>query len=83
MNLQGLSSSRKLLPGEIDLRATNGTRIAALAVGSYSIQLSGDSSIILDPCYFVPSCNKNIVSVSSLGTEGYTFKFGNNLCSIY
>ena len=52
-------------------------------MGSYSIQLPGDSSIILDPCYFVPSCNKNIISVSSLGTEGYIFKFGNNLCSIY
>lgn len=52
-------------------------------MGCYTICLPVDHSLILDPCYVISSCNKNIISVSSLGTEGYSFSFGNNTCFIY
>ena len=83
MNLQGLSNQRKLLPGEVDLRAANGAKIAALSVGSYSIKLPNNSFLVLYPCYYVPSCNKNIISVSCLTTDGYNICFSNKTCSIY
>ena len=84
MDLQGLSNRRKLLPGEVDLRAANGAKIAALSVGRYTISLPEDRFIILDPCYYVPVCKKNIVSVSCLNSDGYLLCFANNnTCSIY
>ena len=69
MDLQGLSNQRKLLPGEVDLRAANGAKIAALSVGSYSIKLPNDCFLVINPCYYVQVCNKNIVSVSSWTTD--------------
>ena len=36
-NAQGLKGSRSLGRGEVDLRVSNGVRVAALAVGTYEL----------------------------------------------
>ena len=84
VDLQGLSNRRKLLPGKVDLRAANGAKITALYVGRYTICLPEDRFIILDPCYYIPVCKKNIISVSCLNSDGYLLCFANNnTCSNY
>ena len=53
-------------------------------MGRYTIYLPEDHFIILDPCYYVPVCKKNIILVSCLNSDGYLFCFANNnTCSIY
>ncbi|KAL3652337.1 hypothetical protein CASFOL_002018 [Castilleja foliolosa] len=66
--------SRQLGKGEVDLRVGNGARVAALAVGSYSLILPTRRLLELNHVYYVPVCTKNIISVSVLDLEGYDFK---------
>ena len=80
-NSQGLRRSRKLDKGEMDLRVGNGARIAALAVGSYFISLPSGFVLELENCYYVPSITRNIISISSLDSKGFSFQFKDNSCS--
>ena len=50
VDLQGLNESRKLSKGEMDLRVANGARLAALAVGTYSISLPSGLVLMLENC---------------------------------
>ena len=81
-DVQGLKRSRKLAKGEVELRVGNGARVAALAVGSYSLHLPSGLILELNNCYFVPSITKNIISVSVLDNEGFCFEIKNKCCSI-
>ena len=81
--MQGLKRSRKLAKGQVDLRVGNGARVAALAVGTYSLPLPSGLVLELNDCYFVPSITKNIISVSVLDAEGFKFEIKNNSCSVY
>ena len=83
VNMQGLSGYRRLSKDKMDLRVANGARVAALAVGTYSINLPSGLVLNLENCYFVPSFSKNIISVSSLDTKGFVFQFKDKLCSFY
>ena len=77
-NMQGLSNSRRLARGEVDLRVGNGAKVAALAVGVYNLTLPSGLILVLNNCYFVPSLCKNIISVSKLAKDGYEFVIRNN-----
>ena len=70
-NVQGLRKSRRLAKGEVDLRVGNGAKVAALAVGTYSLSLPSGLVLELNNCYFVPAITKNIISVSVLDSEGF------------
>ena len=59
----------------------NGARIAALAVGSYFISLPSGFVLELENYYYVPSITRNIISVSSLDSKGFSFQFKDNSCS--
>jgi len=76
--VQGLQRSRRLAKGEVDLRVGNGARVAALAVGIYLLSLPSGLVINLDNCYYVPTVNRNIVSVSRLVLDGFKFVIENN-----
>ena len=80
--LQGLRDSRRLARGEVDIRVGNGARVAAVAVGTYALTLEGGNVIELNNCYFVPSINKNIISISRLDNDGYEITQKNNCCFI-
>lgn len=82
-NVQGLKESRSLAKGEVDLRVGNGARVAALAVGTYSLSLPSGLVLSLNNCFCVPSITKNIISVSVLDREGYSFEIKNSVCSIF
>ena len=81
--MQGLKRSRSLSKGEVDLRVGNGARVAALAVGDYSLHLPSGLILELNNCYYVPVITKNIVSVPVLDSEGFSFNIKNNCCSAY
>jgi hypothetical protein len=53
-NNQELKKYRRLLKGEVDLRVSNGARVAALAVRTYNLTLPSRMLLELDNFYFVP-----------------------------
>ena len=61
----------------------NGVRVAALAIGTYTISLPSGLILMLENCYYVPSFTKNIILVSCLDTKGFVFMFKNKSCSFY
>ena len=69
--------------GEVDLRVGNGARVAALAVGTYVLNLPTGLILELENCYFVPSITKNIISISCLDKNGFSFIIKGQCCSIY
>ncbi len=81
--MQALRSSRTLAKGELDLRVGNGAKVAALAVGVYSLTLSSGLVLELENCYYVPTITRNIIYVSCLDRKGLCFTIENNCCSIY
>ena len=83
VNLQKLTRSRLLTKGEVDLRVGNGARVAALAVGTYVLDLPNGLVLELDNCYYVPSITRNIISISFLDKKGFRFDIRNKCCSMF
>ena len=69
--------------GEVDLRVGNGARVAALGIGNFSLALPSGLVILLKNCYFVLAMSRNIISVSCLDMDGYSFIIQNNMISIH
>ena len=67
----------------MDLRVGNGAKVAALAVGTYTLSLPSGLDLCLEDCYFVPSLTKNIISISCLDKIGFEIIIKNNCCSFY
>ena len=82
-NVQGLKRSRQLKKGEVDLRVGNGEKVTALAVGSYELTFPSGLLLVLDNCYYVPIMCRNIISVSCLDNDGFSFIIKNNNYSIF
>ena len=59
--MQGLKGSRSLARGEVDLRVSNGARVAALAVGTCELTLPSGLILNLENCYYVPTMCRNII----------------------
>ena len=79
--MQGLRNRRTLTEGEVDLRVGNGARVAALEIGNYSLSLPSGLVILLKNCYFVLAMSRNIISVSCLDMDGFSFIIQNNMIS--
>jgi hypothetical protein len=82
-SLQGLKVIRRFARDDVDLRVGNGAKVAALAVGTYSLSLPSRLVLELNNCYFVPTFNKNIISASCLEDDGFEFVIKNKCCSIF
>ena len=81
--MQGLKNSRSLAKGKVDLQVGNGSRVAALVVGTYYLSLPLGLVLELDNCYYVPTMSRNIISISCLDMVEFSFIIKNNACSIY
>ena len=81
--VEGLSRSRRLAEGEIDLRVSNWEKVVALSIGTYEFILPSENVLSLDNCYYVPALSRNIISISCLDKCGFLFSIKNNSCSIY
>ena len=53
----------------------NGAIIAAVAVGSFSLNLSSCKRLMIKVCYFVPEAIRNLIFVFVLAQDGYEFIF--------
>ena len=81
-DIQGLRDNRKLTKGESDLRVSNGARVAAVAIGTYVLNLLSGFWFYLDNCFCVPALMKNIIYVSCLNKKGFHLNFCDNSCCI-
>ena len=79
--MNGLSNSRILEKGQVDLRLGNGARVAALAVGTFHLSLPSGLVLELKNCYYVPAISRNIISIPCLDLEGFQFSIKNKCCS--
>ena len=79
--MQGLSNSRALEKGQVDLRVGNGARVVALAVGTFHLSLPSGMVLELNNCYYVPAISRNIISISCLDLYGFHFSIKDKCCS--
>jgi len=79
--MQGLSNSRALEKGQVDLRVGNGARVVALAVGTFHLSLPSGMVLELNNCYHVPAISRNIISISCLDLDGFHFLIKDKCCS--
>ena len=71
------------MKGEVDLRVGNGAKVAALEQGDYELTLPSGLVILLRSCYYVPAMSRNIISISCLDLDGYSFVIKNNKIAIH
>jgi hypothetical protein len=68
----------------LDVRVSNGAKVAAIAVGTYHLPLPSGLVLELNNCYCIPTLCKNIISSSCLEeVDGYENIINNKRCSIY
>ena len=61
----------------------NRAKVAALAIGSCSLSLPTRLVIEFNNFYYVPNIRKNIIFISCLVMDGFTFKIRNKGISIF
>ena len=82
-NVEGLSRSRDLQNGEVNLLVGNGAKVATLAIGTYELILPSGLLLVLNDCFYVLALSRIIISTSCLDNEGFSFIIENNKCSIH
>jgi hypothetical protein len=81
--MQALKNRRKPRNKEIQLRVGNGGQVAAITVGSIELCLPSGLIMEFENVYFVPSIFRNIISISCLEMNGFSFIMKDDDCSIY
>ena len=67
--------------GDVDLRVGNRARVIALEIGDFNLTLPSGLVILLKNYYYVLAMN--IILVSCLDLDGFTFIIKNNVISIH
>ena len=71
------------MKGEVDLWIGNGAKVATLEQGDYELILPSGLVILLRNCYYVPAMSRNIISISCLDLDSYSFFIENNKITIH
>ena len=82
-SMQGLKKCRRLRLEEMTLQVGNGARVAAVAIGTYHLQLSSNFCLELRDCYCVPNVSRNLISVSCIAQNDYEISFDKDHYIIY
>jgi hypothetical protein len=82
-NVQALKNKRLLGKGEMQLRVGNGASVAVITVGDLDLHLPSGLVLELSSVYFVPSISKNIISVSCMDMDDFTFSIKDQYLSFY
>ena len=80
---QELKIKLRLAKDEVAMHVGNGSKVDVIAIGTLPLHLPSGLVLDLNNCYLVPALSMNIISISCLVREGYSFKSENNGCSIY
>ena len=81
-SLQGFHSMRTTLRSERRIEVANGVEAEVKVVGDISLELAGGFNLLLRDVLFVPSCHRNLISVSCLDKDNYECHFGHGKCAI-
>jgi hypothetical protein len=68
--------------GTQSLRVANGVEAKVEAIGTLQLELHSGFILRLFDVLYVPSIQRNLVSISKLDRDGYSCTFGNNRCVI-
>jgi hypothetical protein len=83
-SLHGLSLTRRLAKGELDVRVGNGAKVAVIAVDTFYLSLPSGLVLELNNCYYILALCKNIISSSCLKeVDNYEIIIKNKCYSIY
>jgi hypothetical protein len=82
-NVQALKNKRLLGKGEMQLRVGNGASVATVAIGDLDLHLPSGLILELSSVYFVHSISKNIISVSCMDIDDFTFSIKDQYFSFY
>ena len=82
-SLQGFSSTITMPRNSRRIEVANGVQAEVEAVGDVSLELAGGFKLLLRDVLFVPSCNRNLISVSCLDKDDYQCFFGHGKCAIW
>ena len=82
-SLQGFHSTRTTLRSERHIEVANGVEAEVEAVGDISLELADGFNLLLRDVLFVPSCHRNLISVSCLDKDNYECYFGHGKCAIW
>jgi hypothetical protein len=61
----------------------NGVKVPVVATGTFRLFLDIDCYLDLFQTLYVPSVSRNLVSISKLDLEGYSFSFRNRRFSLF
>lgn len=71
--LQGFKESCKYKDGERILKMGTNATIAAVAIGTFILELSNDRTLVLEHCLFILDIHRNLISILKLVSFGYSF----------
>jgi hypothetical protein len=81
-SLQGFRSTRTTQRSERQIRVANGVQADVEAVGDVHLELDTGFVLILRDVFFVPTLQRNLISVSCLDNDGFDCHFGDGKCLI-
>ena len=79
---QGLSAARTIRKGTRKLKVTNGVEAEVEPIGTLQLSLHNSFTLHLLDVLYVPSIQRNLISVSKLDCDGFSCTFWNNRCVI-
>ena len=72
-SLQGLRNKRRVKKDGVTLQVGNGASVTAGTVGDYCHTLANGANLLLRDCLYVPNFLCNVISISGLVRDGYSF----------
>ena len=82
-SLQGFHSTRITQRRERGIEVANGIKAEVEAIGDISLELADGFKLLLRDVLYVPSCNRNLISVSYLYKDHYECYSGHGKCAIW
>lgn len=81
--LKGFRSMRTTQRSERSIRVANGVEAKVEAVGDLRLELANGFTLLLRDVFYVPSLQRNLISVSKLDFDGYDCRFGSGKCELW
>ena len=81
-SLQGFCSTRTTQRSERHVKVANRVQAEVEAVGDLTLELADGFKLLLRDVLYVPSLQRNLISVSCLDNDGYDCHFRNDKCKI-
>jgi transposase InsO family protein len=81
--LKAFRSTRTTQRRESSIRVANGVEKKVEAVGDLPLELANGFMLLLRDVFYVPSLQRNLISVSKLDFDGYDCRFGSGKCELW